>query len=184
MKYIKTFEHIRNKYSELGVDNYYLNHGDNYKNPHYSYVKTIINKIISIDIVDLSYCLDMSCGNGEVTKILLDNNISNIEATDPYLCKNYNKNFNFNCIEYSFDDIFNNKLKDKKYSTIFCSYALHLSNKSKLPYISWNLSLISEYIVIISPNNNTNLNNGWKLIYTDKVGKSKCKIYKSINYNE
>jgi hypothetical protein len=123
----------------------------------------------------------MSCGNGEITSILVNNNIKNINATDPYLCPSYNKKYNFNCMNYSFKDILNNKL-NINYSTIFCSYALHLADNSMIPNISWNLSLISEYLVIITPNNKPIINSGWNKILNLKYKKSKCKIYKSINY--
>lgn len=185
MKFLKYFEGIRNKYQEFGgVDKYYSEYGDEYVNPHLSYIKDIIQEIIDEDIVDLSDCLDMSCGNGEITNILVNNGVRNIEATDPYLCKNYRKSHNFTCLDLSFKDIMMGSLKDKQYSTIFCSYALHLSDKSILPELLWNLSLISKYFVVISPNKNTNVDIGWDLIKNIKVGKSKCSIYKSLNFSK
>jgi len=183
MKFLKYFEGIRNNYQEFGgVDKYYSDFGDGYDNPHLSYIKDIVQEAIDDDIVDLSHCLDMSCGNGEITNILIDNGVKNIEATDPYLCSNYSKHHDFNCLEYSFDGIMKGKLDNKEYSTIFCSYALHLSDKSILPNLLWNLSLISKYLVIISPNNNPLIDGGWELIKKSRNDKSKCRIYKSLNF--
>lgn len=179
MKYLFFYESIRKMYKEFGVDNYYLNN-NSYKNPHYNYIEKIVQYIIDNNIVDLSKCLDMSCGSGEITKILINNNIKNINATDPYLCDLYNQKYNFKCMNYSFKDIVNNKLKIN-YSTIFCSYALHLADKSMISNISWNLSLISKYLVIITPNNKPNINLGWDKILEFKYKKSKCRIYKSVN---
>jgi len=179
MKYIKYYS-VRGNYSKYGVDRYYQEFGYEYINPHFNYIKILINKLIIENIVDLTKVLDLSSGNGEVTDILTNNGVNNIEACDPYLCDNYRNNFNYRCFDCSFDDIFNGKLNDK-YSVIFCSYALHLSDNSKLPNILWNLSLITDHLVILSPNNKPVINNGFDLIYSDRYKKSRIKVYKSKN---
>jgi hypothetical protein len=70
------------------------------------------------------------------------------------------------------------------FDTIVCSYALHLAEESILPDLFWNLSLISKFLIIISPNNKPTLKkgNGWELERYFKEGKSKCRIYYSNNF--
>jgi hypothetical protein len=82
------------------------------------------------------------------------------------------------------EDIQKGKLRNKKYSTIICSYALHLADKSILHDLFWELSMISKYLIIISPNKNPIVSDdSWELIEEFRNGKCKIKIYISKNIN-
>ena len=172
---------IRNNYQKFGVQNYYKNVKHEYKNPHLSYIEESILKIINDYNIDFSKVLDLACGTGEITTILKEYNINNVIGLDPYLYKEYNKNTNNKCLQLSFEDIQKGKL-DIKFSTIICSYALHLCEKSILPDVLWNLSLISKNLIILSPNNKPEINdNSFILVDNFKIEKCKTRIYESIN---
>jgi len=175
---------IRTEYEDLGVEDFYKKKGKEYKNPHLEDIKKSIKTIVDSGRVNLSKVLDLAAGTGEVTNILNDLGYYDIEATDPYLFKEYEDNTGYKCMKYSFEDIQQGKLKNKKYSVIICSYALHLANKSILHDLFWELSMISDYLVIISPNNNPLVSeDSWELEYEFRNGKNKNRIYTSKNRN-
>jgi len=182
MKYLDKYESVRGDYEKHGVDDYYKNFSDQYDNPHSQYIYEIIDEIFNSGLVDFTKCLDLSCGDGLITQILVNKGVMNVKGLDPYMCKEYEEETKKKCLKLSFKDIQSGKLSES-FSTIFCSYGLHLCESSILPDVLWNLSLISEFLVIISPNNRPIIteNNGWKHIYNMKKGKSKCKIYVSKN---
>jgi len=175
---------IRTEYEELGVEDFYKKKGNEYKNPHLEDIKKSIKTIVDSGKVDLSYVLDLAAGTGEVTNILNDLGYYDIEATDPYLFKEYEESTGYRCMKFSFQDIQQGKLRNKKYSTIICSYALHLADKSILHGVFWELSMISDYLVIISPNKSPIVNeDSWELDYEFRIGKNKNRIYTSKNRN-
>lgn len=183
-RYFESFEpSIRQNYEIYGVEDFYKKIGSDYKNPHSDMIKDAIIEINSKNIVDFSNVLDLASGMGEVTSILKELGYNDIVGCDPYLYNEYMKETGKKCYKYSFEDIQQGKLDNKKYSTIVCSYALHLAEPSIISTLMWKLSLISEYFIIISPNNNPIIkeNNGWELINSFRKSKSKIRIYTSEN---
>jgi hypothetical protein len=175
---------IRTEYEDLGVEDFYKKKGSEYINPHLKDIEESIKEIVDLDIVDLSNVLDLGAGTGEVTNILNELGYYNIEGVDLYLCKEYEKRTGNKCIELSFNDIRNGKLNNKEYSTIICSYALHLADKSILHDLLWELSLISKYLIIISPTKKPEISSdSWEEIYSFTINKSKNRIYTSKNIN-
>jgi len=175
---------IRTEYEDMGVEDFYKKKGNEYTNPHLKYIKESIKKIVDSGEVDLSYVLDLASGTGEVTNILNDLGYYDIEATDPYLFKEYEDSTGYKCMKYSFQDIQQGKLRDKNYSAIICSYGLHLADKSILHDLFWELSMISEYLIIISPNKRPEVSeDSWELINNFINGKNKIRIYTSKNIN-
>ncbi len=180
----RPFESIRTEYEDLGVEDFYKKKGNEYTNPHLKYIEESIKTIVDLGIVNLSKVLDLGSGTGEVTNELNNLGYYNVEGLDLYLCDEYENNTGYKCMEMSFDDIQQGKLKDKKYSTIICSYALHLADKSILHDLLWELSLISEYLVILSPTKKPEISeDSWELIYSFTNVKSKNRIYTSKNRN-
>jgi 2-polyprenyl-3-methyl-5-hydroxy-6-metoxy-1,4-benzoquinol methylase len=177
-----TINHIRTEYEKIGVENYYINNSSKYINPHLNDIETSIEQIVNNEKIDLSSILDMSCGNGEITNKLLSMRLTNIEGSDLYMCDEYKLHTNLNCMKLSFKDIQQGKLK-KKYSTIFCSYALHLANITLLPYLLWELSFSCKFFILLEPTKKPIINeDAWILINSFINGKCKVRIFKSKNY--
>lgn len=175
---------IRTEYEDLGVEDFYKKKGSEYVNPHLQYIQESIKTIVDLGIVDLSKVLDLGAGTGEVTNILNDLGYYNVVGADLYMCDEYEKNTGYKCMELSFDDIQQGKLQDNKYTTIICSYALHLADKSILHDLLWEMSRISDYLVILSPTKKPEISeDSWELIYSFTKGKSKNRIYTSKNSN-
>ena len=178
---------IRPRYEILGVDDFYKNIGGDYYNPHIFDIKKCIKKSISYGYDKFDKTLDLASGLGEITNILykLGYTDINIVGCDPYLYKLYELKTGNKCLNYSFSDIQKGKLNKFNFDTIICSYALHLADDSIIPELMWNLSLISKVFIIISPNNKPIIryNGDWELKYSFKEGKSKCRIYESLNFD-
>jgi 2-polyprenyl-3-methyl-5-hydroxy-6-metoxy-1,4-benzoquinol methylase len=170
-------EAIRNMYDEMGVDNYYKVSGNSYTNPH----ETIIQEHLDHQISQLNThsVLDLCAGSGEVSKHLKKQGIVNITGLDPYTFKLYEKETQFECLQYNFDDIMTGKL-NKEYSLIICSFALHLADKSKLPLICYHLSRIADQLLIITPHKNPIIDNFWKLEQEHYKNKVRSRLYSKV----
>jgi len=165
---------IRNSYSKIGVSDYYKLNGNTYINPHMSYLEEASKWIKDNFNFDYNDSLDLFCGSGEMTKLF-----NCKEGCDPYTHDNYIRNTNKNCLKLSFDDISKGELKNT-YNTIICSYALHLANESILPLISYNLSLVTKNLIILSPNKRPKLDYGFfELIANNKIKKVNSYVYES-----
>ena len=160
---------IREGYIELGVDNFYKLHSNDYQNPH----KIIIQKLLLYAKENWNLgenILDLCCGSGEVSEIFLDRNIVGCDTYTYTLYENKTKN---KCYNKTFQDIVSNGLENN-YDTIVCSFALHLCPESMLPILLYQLSLKCNKLIILTPHKRPNCNNiyGWKLkekIKEDKV---------------
>lgn len=148
-------EAIRNKYSELGVDEYYKLHGNDYVNPHLEKLTSAVGTIKHFWKLDSSNSLDLCCGSGEITSVF-----DCTEGCDPYTYESYIEKTGKPCMRFTFDDIMHGKL-DKKYKTIVCSYALHLADQSKLPQIVYQLSRICDNFLLITPNKKPEIKEEW-----------------------
>lgn len=167
---------IRDLYSEMGVAEFYERCGGEYLNPHFDSLSKAV-KVTSINWeLDLSHTLDLCCGGGEITSVL-DCDV----GCDPYTHELYRKNTNKPCFEHNFDDIMHGKLEGN-YSTIICSYALHLVDKSKLPQIIWQLSQKCEWFLIVSPNKKPEIKEEWGMTLANHayMNRIRLRLYKSI----
>lgn len=166
---------IRKEYEKMGVDNFYKQNSNEYKNPHYNIIKTIIPEIK--EFIG-PHCLDLCCGGGEITMCLPE---YDIKGLDPYTYELYKKNTNKECYKYSFVDIVQGKLTEK-FDTIIRCFALHLCKESMLPTLLWQLSTISKKLIVISPHKRPDCNNvsGWTLEKTIKKERVTAKIYSHI----
>lgn len=168
-------EAIRNKYAELGVDEYYKQHGNDYVNPHLKELTSAVRIIKDFWKLNLGTTLDLCSGSGEMTTILGCD-----EGCDPYTFESYTNNTGKPCMQYSFDDIMHGKL-DKKYNTIVCSYALHLADTSKLPQIIYQLSRICNNFLLISPNKKPDIRKEWGMVLDNQayIHGIRIKLYKT-----
>ena len=170
---------IRDEYADQGVDAYYRTHANVYENPHYPYIKALLTQ--NQHRIDYSKVMDLSAGGGEVTEILRGLlNLNQEEAqqrfigTDPFTFKLYEKNTGCPCLPLSFEDIvkgklafyqnYNGEIQKVKYKTrnlppsvfepfssIICSFAMHLCDEKQLYPLVNQLFTYSKNIIIITP---------------------------------
>ena len=144
---------IRSHYSAMGVDTFYQNHAMDYDNPHEEIIRQHLDfRMKSKELQGLSI-LDLCCGGGEVSKHLIENGIKDVEGCDPYTHNLYVQNTDLPCHKFDFKHLATEGL-DTEYGMIICSFAMHLCPSSMLHHLIYNLSVICDKLLIISPNKN------------------------------
>lgn len=171
-------ESIREGYSKETIEGFYKSRKDVYKNPHQGYIIKLLSEL-NFD-PQVSY-LDLACGPGLVTRHLQDIGAKDIIGCDPYFKDIYERNTCLECLPYSFEDISRGYLSYLKVNTVVCSYAMHLLKASYLNTFLYELTNISNYMIIISPNNKPSVDYFWRKIYINRFGKSRLTIYKKGN---
>lgn len=141
-------KHLRSLYEQLGVDKYYKDYGDQYSNPHFEQVQTLIEQNKSR--LDYSNVLDFCAGGGEASLVLRALGSNKITASDPFTHQLYEKNLQQKCHRWSFDDAIKGKITGD-YSSIICSFAMHLCPEEKLYILATTLFQHSPSLVIITP---------------------------------
>ena len=171
---------VREGYEKLGVEGYYLQHGEDYTNPHIDKITYLLN-LDEVKAFIGDKVLDLSCGGGEVTLALNSHGKEySIDGVDPYTVEAYKKNTGKDCMPFSFKDIVLGSLDGKKYDTVICSFAMHLCEGSMLNMLLYRLSLISDTLIILTPHKRPVIESWWRLereIYFKKV---KLRIYTKI----
>ncbi len=154
-------ESIRNQYQKFGVKNFYSFHAGQYENPHESIINKSLIHVYRDWNLDFSKVLDLAAGKGEVTKALKKLGVTDIDAADGFLSKEYTRETGEPCFDMSFDDIMKGSLRGYSYSLIICSFALHLLDESKLPSFLLTLTESSDNLLIISPHKKPYIKEGW-----------------------
>jgi hypothetical protein len=174
-------KNIRNLYQKHGVKEFYQNFGKEYRNPHEQIVKNIISELYTSDELNFENVLDLACGSGEVTVILQELGCDTVQGCDPYTYEAYFNRIGNTALRLSFEDIQTGALKDRKYSLIICSFALHLLDLSRLPGLIFELSNITNNLVVITPHKKPYLDQSWgfKLIREDIVDRVRVRVYES-----
>ena len=152
---------IRGQYQKFGVKNFYAFHGGEYKNPHEDAIRKSIRYIYDNWNLDFTKVLDLACGKGEVTKILQQLGVKDIDAADPFLHDEYEKETGKSCLKISFDDISKGSLVHSNYSLVICSYALHLLDESKLPTFLYQIGESTDDLLIIGPHKRPYIKDTW-----------------------
>lgn len=175
---------VRLGYEELGVEGYYKLHSDDYSNPHFSDIKYLLEQEFKDDSLYNLSILDLCCGSGEVTKILMgrqcgERNDLKIEGVDPYTKVAYRKQTGQECLDYDFKDIVNGKLSDKYYNIIICSFAMHLCELSMLDTLLYQLHLICDKLIILTPHKRPEIKVWFILEKEEKYNKVRLRVYSS-----
>lgn len=169
-------EAVRNGYAQIGVENYYIKHANDYSNPH----ELVVHKLLGI-AKERNYIegkvLDLCCGSGEVTRGLKQYN-HEVVGVDPYTIEAYYKRVGKRPVNLSFKDIIQGKLQEK-FDSIVCSFALHLCEESMLPTLLWKLGEISNTLIVITPHKKPNCDNisSWMLVDEIIVDRVRMRIY-------
>lgn len=171
---------VRAGYEKLGVEGYYKNHNEDYSNPHFNIINALLSDYIKHNNIG-DNVLDLCCGSGEITSILNSVGDYHIDGLDPYTAPAYKKNTGKECLMYDFKDIVNGALENRRYNTIICSFAMHLCEQSMLNSLLYQLSTISENLIILTPHKRPEITQWWKEVYREKNNKVTIKVYKSLN---
>jgi SAM-dependent methyltransferase len=153
-------EKIRPQYEAHGVTGFYQQFGATYSNPHEAQIKILLERLIPDWSLDLSRVLDLACGSGEVSSVILEHG-GTVTAIDPFTFEAYHARTGLEAERWSFEDIANGVLENQKFSLIVCSFALHLVEASRLPTIAFQLAQIADTLLILTPHKRPNLKAEW-----------------------
>lgn len=173
---------VRAGYEQLGIEGYYKLHSEDYNNPHFADIEYLLQQEINKNYFGTNI-LDLCCGGGEVTQILEKYGYTrkyNIDGLDPYTAPAYKKNTGKDCLIYDFKDIVRGALENKTYHTIICSFAMHLCDESMLNNLLYQLSLIANTLVILTPHKRPDVKVWWKEVESIKHNSVTLKVYKSL----
>jgi SAM-dependent methyltransferase len=151
---------IRPQYEAHGVTGFYEQFGATYSNPHEPQIKVLLEMLISAWSLDLSSVLDLACGSGEISSVILEHG-GRVTGIDPFTFEAYQKRTGLEAEQFSFEDIANGALEHRRFSLIVCSFALHLVEVSRLPTVAFQLARISDALLILTPHKRPNLKAEW-----------------------
>ncbi len=163
-------EGIRNRYAEIGVDAYYREEGTQYANPHFPQVRELLRR--NAGRIDYAQAFDFCCGAGEVSTVIRELGHPLPTASDPYTGAAYRRRHDAPCLPLSFDDVIRGALAGYgPFSSVICSFALHLCPAKQLFPLVFQLFQTAPQVVIITPHKRPELSGleGVKLEFQDEV---------------
>ena len=148
-------------YEALGVEGYYRRHGATYRNPHEDAVDAILRLAVRSWQLDLAHVLDLACGSGEATLALRVLGAVRIDGLDPFTGDAYLARTGAVAEAVRFEEIALGALAGRQWSTIVCSFALHLVEPSWLPGVCRALAEASDTLVVVTPHKRPDIRSGW-----------------------
>jgi len=172
---------IRSRYESLGVDAFYRDEGDEYRNPHEEAIGRLLAQIVPAWNLDLTSVLDLAAGSGEVTLALRALGARRIVGIDPFTFRAYAKRTGDVAQRLTFAQIAAGVLQGRQYSLIVCSFALHLCEASRLPGVAQELSRMAPALLLIMPHKRPALRPewGWTLTEEKVVERVRARVYLS-----
>jgi SAM-dependent methyltransferase len=167
-------------YEALGVEGYYLAHGATYRNPHEDGVKGALTLAVSTWPLDLSHVLDLACGSGEATLVLGSLGAGRVDGIDPFTSAAYEERVGQTAEPVRFEDIAAGALAGRSWTTIVCSFALHLVEISRLPGLCRALAELSDTLVVVTPHKRPAIREGWGWLSPDEVkhDRTRARLYR------
>jgi SAM-dependent methyltransferase len=153
-------EKIRPQYEALGVAGFYEQFGATYSNPHEPQIKVLLERLISEWNLDLTGVLDLACGSGEVSSVILKRG-GMVTGIDPFTFDAFRARTGLEAEQFSFEDIADGALEGRRFSLIVCSFALHLAEASRLPTVAFQLAQTADTLLILTPHKRPNLKPEW-----------------------
>jgi SAM-dependent methyltransferase len=147
---------IRNAYHKHGVTGYYMQSGSQYQNPHFPQIRALL--LQNEHRLDYTNVFDFCCGSGEVSRVVQELGYPLPQASDPYTQEAYQKNFNQDCQNFTFEDVIKGKLTGA-FSSVICSFAMHLCPEKQLYPLVFQLFQHTKQLVIITPHKRPELEN-------------------------
>jgi SAM-dependent methyltransferase len=172
---------IRPQYEAHGVTGFYEQFGATYSNPHEPQIKVLLEKLIPAWSLDLSSVLDLACGSGEVSSVILEYG-GQVTGIDPFTFEAYRARTGLEAERFSFEDIANGALEGRHFSLIVCSFALHLVEVSRLPTVAFQLAQVSETLLILTPHKRPYLKAewGWKPESETLETRVRARLYRKV----
>ena len=152
---------IRAAYEQYGVEGFYQRFGNTYRNPHERVVRAALKAAVARWGLPLDHVLDLACGSGEVTLALRELGSAAIDGIDPYTHQAYAERTGQVAEQITFEQVAAGALAGRSYSTIVCSFAMHLVALSRLPALMTQLSLIGTTLLILTPHKRPLLRPEW-----------------------
>jgi hypothetical protein len=176
---------IRPAYDELGSDEFYLRSGATYRNPHESTVAALVEEVVGSWPIDVTDVLDLACGSGEVTLALLRcAGVRSIHGIDPYTGSAYTERTGSTAETLTFAAIASGALEGRAWSTVFCSFALHLCESSRLPVLCSRLAAIGGNLVVITPHKRPAIDAAWGWSLRDEVIRNRVRARWYVSTSE
>lgn len=166
--------------------NFYREAGGDYRNPHESRIALCLRTIVRECRPDLSHVLDLAAGSGEATLVLRELGAGRIDGIDPFTHEAYRARTGVECGRESFEEIAAGALRDRHWSLIVCSFAMHLLEPSRLPDLAWQLSRIGDSLLIVTPNKRPILHPGWgwHLRHETLVQRVRARLYEAVRMTD
>jgi len=168
-------------YSSLGVkDAYQKVFSQEYVNPHESNIRLAMRKVVQSWPLDLSHVLDLAAGSGEITLALMGLGHDNVEATDPFTHGLCLRRTGKPCLTHGFEEIALGRFPPRRYSSVICSYALHLLEPSWLPQFLCGLGNLTDTLLVLSPLKRPVIRPswGWSLDHEKCCEKVHCRLFR------
>ncbi len=171
---------IRAGYECYGVPGYYARFGATYRNPHERAIGAAIQAALARWPIGLDRVLDLACGSGEATLALRERGARAVDGIDPYTYAAYAERTGAAAERLTFEQIAAGRLAGRRYDTVVCSFALHLVERSRLPALALQLSLIADQLLILTPHKRPVLQPewGWALAGELVVERVRARLYR------
>ena len=179
---------MRKEYNEHGVVGFYEKFGKTYRNKHFPEIKRVIRTIASALPEDLPRgrirLLDLACGSGEAALAFVDAGLTSldlVDGCDPYTFEAFKEMVGKTAHPWSFEDIADGKLDDRKYDLCICSFALHLVDSSKLLGVCYQLATACKYLLVLTPHKKPDIRPamGWDLKFEIVCERIHARLYHS-----
>jgi SAM-dependent methyltransferase len=173
---------VRAAYARVGPEQFYRQHGADYRNPHEPIVLPVLDRAVESWHPDLSAVLDLACGSGEATLALRAHGAS-VEGADPFTGAAYLARTGDEALPLSFEAIAQGALAGRRYSLIVCSFALHLAERSRLPLLCYTLSGLAPALIVLTPHKRPHIEPAWGWAQIDEAlhERVRARLYASAN---
>lgn len=106
--------------------------------------------------------MDLAAGSGEATLALKAlHPAATFHAIDPYTSQAYTARTGWPCENLTFEQISTGALRDRRYSLIVCSFAMHLVEPSRLPSLCMELATLAPQLLILTPHKRPIIKPAW-----------------------
>jgi hypothetical protein len=138
-----------------------------------------LQRAVEIWPLNLNHVLDLAAGSGEVTLALRTLGAARIDGIDPYTAAAYARRTGAQVENLTFADIAAGALALRRYSLIVCSFAMHLCERSRLPALTYQLALLSDSMLILTPHKRPEIRRewGWELAGETIVERVRARFY-------